>query len=212
MQVSKWSNVAVAMESALAADVTITAISKANPGVVSTATPPTDGSFIVVTAQGMWQVDGRVFLTANAVAGTSFELEGENTTDYDTFSSGTFAVITFGTTISTAAGLTASGGDFDFLDVTTIHDNIKKQIPGLPNPATYTIENLWDVSDAGLKAMKAASDNQALRAMRFTFANGQILLFTGYVGASLLPTGNAQEVVKTPSVITMFGRPTVYAS
>jgi hypothetical protein len=38
------------------------------------------------------------------------------------------------------------------------------------------------------------------------------MVFNGYVGASLLPTGQAQDKVTTPSTITMFGSPTYYAS
>lgn len=218
-QVRKWSNVAIAMESALAAAVTITAISKAAPGIFSCATPPANGTFIKLAIQGMWQLDGRVFRVCNVVAGTSFQVEnpsggtGLDTSGFDTFVSGTAQVITFGTSITTAVGVSASGGDFDFIDTTTIHGNQKTQIPGLPNPATYTFDNIWDVSDAGLNAMKAASDNQAQKAFKFTFGNGgQIMVFNGYPAASLLPGGSAQDKVTTQTVVTMFGSPTYYSS
>jgi len=214
MAVTTWSNVAVAIQSAAAASVTINAISKASPGVVEyTGTDPSNGNYVRLTAQGMSQVDGRVFRVANVDGGDDdFELEGENTTGYGTFSSGGFEVITFGTTMSTARGLSASGGDFSFIDVTTIHDNVAKQVPGVASAATYTFESIWDASDAGLVALKAASDSQAQRAIRFTFANGQIVVFNGYIGATLLPTGNAQDLVTTSVVVTMYGRPTLFSA
>jgi hypothetical protein len=209
---TKWSNIGIAVQSALAAADTITAITKANPGVAtSTAHGLVDGDLVVLTVQGMYQIDGRVVRVANKTNDT-FELEGVDTTLMDTFTSGTAELITFGTTLSTATSVSASGGDFDFIDVTTIHDNVKKQIPGLANPATFTFENIWDVADSGLSALKTASDNQAKRAIRFTFANGQKLYFTGYIGATLSPTGSAQQVVTTPVVITAFGRPNTYAT
>lgn len=215
--VSLWSNVGVAVQSALATAVVVTGISKANPGVVSYtdagSSDPANGDIVLLAVQGMHQVDARLFRVANVnAAGNTFELEGEDTTDYDTFTSGTFEVVTFGTTISTLSGLSASGGDFDFIDTTTIHDSVKKQIPGAANPITYSFDSLWDVADAGLVALKAASDNKAQRAIRFTFANGQKVYFNGYIGASTLPVGNAQDKVTTPVVITMFGRPTVYSA
>ena len=211
--VRKWSNVAVAMQSALGAAKTITGITKANPGVVtSTAHGLANGTYVLLTIQGMHQLNGRVARVANQAANT-FELEGIDTTAFDTFSSGTAEAITFGTSITTATGVNASGGDFDFQDTTTIHTNVKTQIPGAANPATFSFENIWDVSDAGLLAMKSASDSQAQRAFRFTFGSGgQIMVFNGYVGATLLPTGAAQDVVKTQAVITAFGSPTYYAS
>jgi hypothetical protein len=212
--VTKWSSVGVAIESALATAVTINAITKADPGVVTyTGTDPDEGSYVKVAAQGMSQVDGRVFRIKNVSStGNTFELEGEDTTNYDTFTSGTAQVITYGTTMTTATGLTASGGDFDFIDTTTIHDNVRKQIPGLASAAVYTFENIWDASDAALVAMKEAADNQSLKAIRFTFANGQKVVFNGYIGATLLPVGNAQDKVTTTAVVTMFGRPTIYAT
>lgn len=214
MNVSKWSGVAVALQSALSSAQTISSISKANPGVVTyVGADPVNGDYIVVTAQGMSQVDARVFRVANVNAGANtLELEGENTTAYDTFTSGSFQIITFGTTIATFADVNASGGDFDFIDTSVIHGLVKTQIPGAANPLTLNFNSIWDIADAGLVALKSASDNQALRAIRITFVNSQKILFNGYVGATLTPTGSAQDKVTTPVVITAFGRPTAYAT
>jgi hypothetical protein len=212
--VSLWSNVAVALQSALSASQTISGITKANPGVVTyVGTDPTNGDYIKLTVQGMHQLDGRVFRVANVNAGgNTLELEGEDTTLFDTFVSGSLEIITFGTTLATVSGLTASGGDFEFIDTTTIHDAIRKQVPGAASPATYNMESIWDVADAGLTALKSASYNKAQRAVRFTFANSHKLLFNGYVGTTLLPTGSAQDKIITPVAITMFGRPTMYST
>ena len=210
--VSLWSKVAVAIQSALASALTLTAITKANPGVVtSTAHGLANGDYVVLDVLGMHQVNGRVFRVANVAANT-FELEGEDTTLYDTFSSGSAQAVTYGTTMTTATGLSASGGDFEFEDTTTIHDETRTQIPTVAAPAVYTFESIWDPSDAGLVALKAASDAKAKRAIRFTFANGQKVVFNGYVGANMLPLGSARAKVSTNVVITMHGRPTVYAA
>lgn len=209
----KWSNIAIAMQSALAAAKTISAITKASPGVASsTAHGYSNGDYVFLKVQGMYQLNERVVRVAS-VTTDSFALEGIDTTAFDTFASGTAEKITFGTSITTATSVSSSGGDFDFIDTTTIHGNAKTQMPGLPNPSTYTMENIWDVSDAGLIAMKNAADAQGIRAFKFTFGTGgQIMVFAGYVGASLLPGGSAQDKVTTPSVITMNGSPSYYAS
>lgn len=213
--VYKWSNVAVAMQSALGATKSIGAggITKANPGVVtSTAHGFANGDYVLLFVTGMYQVDGRVFRVAGQTANT-FQLEGEDTTLYDTVVSGTAQLITYGTNASTLTGLSASGGNFDFIDVTTIHSNARQQIPGLPQPVNYEFTSIWDPADSALAAMKVASDNQAQRAFRFSFGtSGPKIVFNGYVGATLLPGGQAQDKVETQVVITMFGRPTVYSS
>lgn len=209
----KWSGVAVAMQSAIAAGIVITGISNANPAVVTfTGSAPANGSVVLIKAFGMSQVDGRMFRVAASGSGT-FALEGEDSTLYDTFTSGGFQVITLGVSITTATTVAAAGGTFPFIDTTTIHASVKSQIPGLPDAASYTMENIWDVSDAGLIAMKSASQLQAERGFKFTFGTGGlVMLFYGFVGATLLPGGQAQQLVTTPSVITMNGLPTYYAS
>ena len=162
-----------------------------------------------------FSLKSRVFRVQNDATpadANSFYLEGEDSTLYDTFASGTAKKVTFGTTMTSATGLTASGGDYEFIDVTTIHDSVRKQIPGLAAAGVYTFESIWDPADAALVAFKAAADNQALRAARITFSGGEKVLFNAYVGATLLPTGQAQDKVITSVVLTMFGRPTIYAS
>lgn len=210
----KWSQVAIAMQSALAASVSISAITKASQGVMTTGSAHglSNGDYVVLAVQGMWQVNDRVFRVTSA-SGSTATLEGEDTTNYDTFSSGTLQKITYGTSVTTATTLNSSGGNFAMIDTTTVHMNQKSQIPGLPDAASYDMDNIWDISDAGLVAMKAAYDSQSKRAFKFTFGTGgQIMVFTGYVGANLLPGGQAQQLVTTKAVITMSGSPTYYAS
>lgn len=216
--VRKMSNVAVAMQSALASAVTITGITKAAPGVVSAVNTYANGDYVVLTINGMFQLNGRVFRLVN-VTGTTFQLEdtiggtGISTVGFDTFTSGTAQRITFGTSITTAANLTASGGDFDFLDTTTIHTNQKSQIPGAANPVTFAMEHLWDVTDAGQIAMKNASDLQSQLAFKLTYGTGgPIQVFTGYVGYTGAPTGAAQEVLKSSASLTAFGTPSYYSA
>jgi hypothetical protein len=208
-----WKNVAVAMQSALAAAKTITAITKASPGVASSvAHGYANGDFVYLSVSGMFQLNEKVVRVAGVAADT-FQLEGVDTTLFDTFTSGTAEKITFGTSITTATNITASGGGFEFIPTTTIHSNVNTSIPGLPEASNFTMDHIHDISDAGLLAMKAASDVQARRAFKFTWGSGgQIMVFAGYVGASLLPGGSAQQLVTTPTAITMNGTPTYYAS
>lgn len=208
-----WKNVAVSMQSALAAAKTITAITKANPGVAtSTAHGFANGDIVFLTVSGMYQLNDKPVRVANVTTNT-FDLEGIDTTLFDTFSSGTAELVTLGTSITTATTINSSGGNFEFIDATTIHGNAKSQLPGLPEATTFTMDHIWDVSDTGLLALKAASDNQAKRVFQFTFGtSGKKMLFAGYVGCALLPGGAAQQLVTTPSVITMNGTPTYYAN
>lgn len=212
MAVQVWSNVQVAMQSAIAATKTITGITKASPAVVtSSAHGYSNGDVVLLTVQGMWQLDTRTARVANVTTNT-FELEGIDSTSFDTFTSGTAQVITFGTTFSSMSDISTSGGDFEKIDVTTIHDNVKKTIPGAASEVEVSGNFNWDPTDLGQIAMKTASDNRALRAFRITFASGYKWYFTGYVGYTGTPTGSAQQKATAPFKISSYGRPSFYAS
>ena len=216
--VKKWSGVAVAMQSALGANKTITAIAVGATATVTGTHDYAQGDYVVFNVSGMYQLNGRVFRVLSVSTTVSFVIEGTggaslNTTGYTAFTSGTCNKITFGTSITTATTMSASGGDFDFIDTTTIHELVKTQIPGTANPLSYSFDNIWDAADAGQIAMKAASDAQSTRAFKFTFGSGgPIMVFNGYVGFTGAPTGSAQDKVVSPAAVTAFGTPTYYAS
>ncbi|MCG7984735.1 MAG: phage tail protein [Candidatus Thiodiazotropha lotti] len=207
-----WSDVSVAIQSSIGADVTITGITKASPAVVSTATTPNNDDYVRIVCQGMTEVNNRIFRVANVVLDTSFELKDEDSTNYDTFTSGSHATTTFGTSLGTIRNVTGSGGEYNFVDTTTIHDKISTQVPGTATALTYAMENRWEPDDSGLIALRAASIIKAERAVKMTFADGAITVFYGYVGCTLVPTGSAQDLVSTPVTFTASGLPTNYTS
>lgn len=209
----KWSNVKVSIQSAIAATVAVTAISNASPPVLTTSgTAPTTGAIVLINAPGMSQIDGRVFRVTN-LSSTTFSLDGEDATLYDVFSgTASFQILTLGVAMTTATTVQASGGDFSFIDTTTIHDNQKSQIPGLPNASTFTLDHIEDAADPGQIALLQASRQTGQRAFKFLFPTGAFFLLYGYVGFSGIPTGQAQGLVTAQSVITVNKFISKYAS
>lgn len=209
----KWSNVAIAMESARGAAQTITAITKANPGVVTTSgTVPTANQIVLFMVEGMRQLNEAVFRVSSPVS-TTFKLEDVDggdidTTDFDDFVSGSFYVITLGTSITTATTISPSGGEFDQIDTTTIHDTQRKTIPGLPSAMSYAMDHIWDIANVGLQALNAAYKANSTKVISFTFGTGgPKMLFAGNVGAHLMPGGQSQGLVTTSTVFTINGFP-----
>jgi hypothetical protein len=217
--VYKWSNVAIAMQSALGAAKTIASISKAAPGVVgSVAHGFLNGEYVYLAVDGMWQLNDAVFRVCNK-ADDTFQLEsvsggtGIDTTDFDVFTSGTAQKITFGNSITTAVDMNVSGGNFAQIDITTIHGNQRKTMPGLPDATTYSFNNNWDPANAGQVAMKTASRTNAKRAFKFTFGTGgPVMVFSGRVGFNGAPAGSAQDKVLSQAVITSDGDLTFYSA
>lgn len=210
-----WTNVGIDVQTALAAAVTISSISKATTGVATYtgAVNPTIGDYIILSAQGMYQVNDRIFRIANVNTTTkTFELEGEDTTSYDTFISGSYQIVTFGASFASVQTVNPSGGDYEKADVTTIHDAVRKNVPTIAQPLTLAMTNIFDLADPGFAECNKAYKAKAKRAIRLRFGTGAKILLTGYVGAAGVPTGQAQGVVQTPVTIEAQNLPTVYAS
>ena len=105
--VRKWSGVAVAMQSALGDDKTISAIAVGATATVTATHDFSEGDYVVFNVQGMYQLNGRVFRVLSVSTTVSFVIEGTggaslDTSAFDAFTSGTCNKITFGTSITTA--------------------------------------------------------------------------------------------------------------
>jgi hypothetical protein len=206
--VTRWTKVAVAMQSALGSGQVIDSISKASPGVLAyQGADPANGDYFLLSAQGMREVHNRVVRVANVNAGSNtFELDELNTTGFTTFTSGTMYPLTLGTTFSTLLDWNSEGGEATFDDDSTIHDDIEILAPVRFSAIKYTSTSVWDPSDAALVAASLASDTKAQRAFLFTFSNGKKHGFYGYVGFPFVLGGQAPNKVTTPLTITSQGR------
>lgn len=209
-----WSNVGVDVQTALATAVTINSISLANPAVVGyTGTDPANGDYVFLSVRGMFQLDKVVARVANVnAAGNTFELEGFDSTTYSAFTSGTFQVITFGASMTNVVDVNASGGEPEFADITTIHQNIRTRVPVVTSPLNFNFTGLFDPTDAAMQELARATRAITERAIRFRFANGTRMVFSAYVSAPGVPTGSAQQAVQTPISLEAQGLPTVYAT
>lgn len=194
-----WTNVGVDIQTALGSAITINSITKANPGVVTyTGTDPANGDYVYITASGMTEINDRVFRVASVDTGANtFNLEGENTTDYGTFTSGTFQVITFGASFANMQTFNVSGGDPEYTDTTTIHLAIRRRAPTVVSPLSVTSDAIFDPSDAGFIEANRAFKAKTKRAFKLRFGTGAKMALVGFVSAAGAPRGQAQGVVQT---------------
>lgn len=212
-----WSNVGVDVQTGLGDAITINSISKASPGVVTyNGTPavlPANGDYVLLQVQGMHQVNERLMRIAefNGTAKT-FKLEGEDTSTYGTFVSGTARIVNFGASFSSVQNIQVSGGEYEKADLTTIHDAVKKQAPTVASPMAISMTNFFDLDDPGFAECNKAFKAKTTRAFRLRFATGAKIAFVGYVGAAGVPTGQAQQAVMTPVTIDAQNLPSVWAS
>lgn len=211
-----WSNAQIDIQTALSTPaLAITGITQGNPAVVSyTGTDPANGNYIVISnAVGMVEVNDQVFRIANVNgAANTFELEGIDSSAFAAAISAEAQVITFGVSMTTVQGVNSGGGDFQFTDLTTIHDTLQKRAPTTAAPFTMALDCLFNPADAAHIELEKANDTKSLRAIRVRWATGHKAVWLAYVGASGIPTGQAQQVVKTNVTFEGQGKPRFYAT
>jgi hypothetical protein len=212
MELNFWSKVAVAVQTALAASLAITAITKANPAVATSADHGlTNGDVILLKVNGMTQLNYRVVRVAG-VTTDSFQLEGIDSTGYENFTSGTAEEVTFGASASTLQDLSPSGGEPEGIPVRTIHTDQDFEIPGNRSPIVISATSLWDPSDPALLAIKGFDEIKTPGCVLVTFATGARIMFCAFMSANLAPAGSAGQVVTTPVSMRLRGLITNYAA
>jgi hypothetical protein len=206
------------MESAIAAAKTISGITKAAPGVVSsTAHGFANGDVVLLEVQGMVELNGRLFKVVNT-ATDSFQLAGVDgatgidTTLYNTFSSGTAKKVTLGTSISGVQEFNFTGGDIKTVDTTTVNDLVDTQIVVGASAQSADMTMQWDPSAAAQQAMITAFQTRANKGFKVLWPDGAFVLWYGTVGYTGAPGGGKQGVTTSPAKITMLGGLTVCAA
>lgn len=218
MTIKTNSGLKLFMESAIATAKTISGITKAAPGVVSSTTHGfVNNDIVLLEVQGMIELNGRLFKVVN-VAADSFQLAGVDgttgidTTLYNTFSSGTAKKVTLGTSITGVQEFTFSGGDIKTVDTTTVNDLVDTQIVVGAAAQAADLTMQWDPSSAAQQAMIAAFQTRANKGFKVMWPDGAFVLWYGTVGYTGAPGGGKQGVTTSPAKITMLGGLTVCAA
>lgn len=195
------------IQTAISAAQAISAISKANPGVITYAgTDPANGDYAALTdVRGMIELQDGIVKVANVSgAGNTFEATDQDTTDFTTFVSGNMKLITFGAELEVATGFSISGGDTKFASYNLLKDKQELELPVGYNKAGAAVPAIWDPQDPGMKLVRTAARTSKKLAMKIAFPDGLEMLFFGYVGASGLPNAqNAQSIMETTINLSM---------
>ncbi len=218
MTIKTNSGLKLFMESAIATAKTISGLTKAAPGVVSSTTHGfVNNDIVLLEVQGMVELNGRLFKVVNSAA-DNFQLAGVDgttgidTTLYNTFSSGTVKKVTLGTSITGVQEFTFSGGDIKTVDTTTVNDLVDTQIVVGAAAQAADLTMQWDPSSAAQQAMIAAFQTRANKGFKVMWPDGAFVLWYGTVGYTGAPGGGKQGVTTSPAKITMLGGLTVCAA
>lgn len=208
MDVKVWANVQVAIQTALAAPKTITAISKANPAVVeSTAHGFENDDLLLLRVRGMRQLDWAIVRVANKDT-DDFELDGIDSTLFKTFASGTAQKMTFGAEAETLQNFTPSGGESAGILAETIHTDDTFEVPGRRTPLVVASTSIWDPRDPALIAMNGFDAIKTPGGVLLTFPDGDQFAYMAFMSAPLHPGGDT--VVTTPISHRVRGRVSIF--
>jgi len=206
------------MESAIAAAKTISGITKAAPGVISsTAHGFANGDNVLLEIQGMVELHGYLCKVVSTATDT-FQVAdvngttGIDTTLFSTFTSGTAKKVTLGTSITGVQDFNFAGGEIKVQDTTTVNDTQDTQIVVGATAQSADMTMQWDPASSAQQAMIAAFKTRANKGFKVLWPDGAFTMWYGTVGYTGAPGGGKQGVTVSPAKITMLGGLTTYAA
>jgi hypothetical protein len=157
----KFNGSTFGVQTSLTGSQTVTGITQADPGVVSsTAHGNVTGDVVKLSSiQGMTQVNGKLFAVDNEASGT-YELAGTDTTGYDAFVTGSPANGIAQRVVFSAfcelTGVNQQGGAADQIEVSTICSTAKEFEQGLADSGTLSLDFNWAGNESVQTALNAA--------------------------------------------------------
>lgn len=183
----------VAIASTYGASVAMSAITNAAAAVATLAGGHSVvvGDFLEVTS-GWDRLNGRI-VRVSAVATNDITFEGITTTSTSLYPAGTgtgsIRRITAWTNLSQiTSGISVSGGEQQFADITTLTDRTQKQIPTVRGAVNVTLPLFDDPSLAWYSTVQTASDTATATGMRMIFPNASRLVANAYWSLQAVPT------------------------
>lgn len=198
----------VAIASAYSAYTPITAITNADPAVV------TGGGF--VAGDIIEVVSGWSRLTDKVVrAGAGGTLENIDTSLTSIYPAGggigQARTITGWTQLSQILSSSSNGGEQQFLDYQLLEADAQKRIPTFKSAAGLSFTVADDPTLAGYIVASDANDDRLPRAVRVTLPSGAIILYNCYISLNKTPSLTVNEIMSVEVTLSMLAEPVRYA-
>lgn len=190
----KWHGTQVAVSTSFVIEsptLTVSAISRANPPVVSvTAHGLDDGDVIRITnAAGMTELNGGTFVVEKVDA-NSFRLLDVNATGYGVYTSGAVIGKAVFSSYCQLTGYNRQGGSSPEIDTTTICSTAAESDLGLPDFGTTQLDYLFSIQDTVQQKMQEADASKEIIAVKVTLPGG---------GGSMVQLGRVQQTSEQAS-------------
>ncbi len=214
MSVSLPNGIILALATAYASSISITAVSNAAEAVATVTNTLLAGDLVEVLS-GWSNMNQRIY-RVKAPSGTTVTLEGMDTTDTVRFPTGSgigsLRKINTWTQIQQVMDLTSTGGDPQYQTYSFLEDNYDRQIPTTTSAQSLTINVADDPTLPGYTAMKNAALTRALTGLRASLPQGGVLLYNGIVAFDETPTMSKGNLMQCKGGFALQGKPVRYAT
>ena len=214
MAVSLPNGIVLALATAYAAPLTVTAASNANPAVLTVTNTLAIGDYVELTS-GWARANNRVF-RLSAVSGTTVTLEGFDTTSTTLYpvgsGTGTLRKISTWTQITQIMGCTSSGGEPQYQTYSFLEQDFDSQIPTTTSAQSLALEIADDPTLGGYTALRAVALTRATTALRATLPAGGFILYNGIFAFDETPSLTKGNLMSVKAGVALQGRPVRYAT
>lgn len=205
---------ALALATAYAASLNVTAASNASSAVLTVTNTLSVGDFVEYVS-GWSRANNRIF-RLSAVSGTTVTVEGLDTTSTTLFpvggGTGTIRKINTWTSITQVVDTVLSGGDLQTTTFQYLENDFEQELSTVVAASSIDLTLGDDPSLTGYAALKAASDTRGTAAFRIVLPTGSILLYNTKPFLNETPTTTKNELMTVACKLNLLGKVTRYAS
>lgn len=213
-QISQGTRVAIA--STYGSGFTLLSCTNASPAVatLSSSHGVIVGDIIELTSG--WDLLDKRIVRVSVVATDAVTLESidtSSTTQYPAGeAAGTGREITAWTTITQINEFAIEATSVEFVDITTLANQMHREIPGLESAGKATAKTLYDLSLSWITTVLTASDTNALTGLRMITPSGNKIYQNAYWKLSRQPEVAVGAAIKQGLSLSFASWPTSYAS
>lgn len=214
MSISLPNGALVAIASGYGSELTVSAISNANPAVASsTGHGLADGDIVEVTS-GWSRLTEKVVKVDQLTADT-FSLVGVDSSLTSIYpaagGAGTVREITGWTQLAQILDSSSSGGEQQFLEYQLLEADAQKRIPTFKSAAGLTFSVADDPTLAGYVLASTANDDRLPRAVRITLPSGATIFYNAYISLNKTPSLTVNQIMAVEVTLSLLAEPVRYA-
>ena len=214
MAVSLSNGVLLAVATAYASSLAVTAATNASASVLTVTNTLVTGDVVEYTS-GWSRANGRIFRLSAATA-SSVTLEGLDTTSLTQYPAstggGSIRKINTFTQVTQLMGLTSSGGEPQYTTFSFLEQDFDSQIPTTTSAQSLALEIADDPLLAGYQAIKSIALSRTATALRVTFPQGGFMYYNGIFAFDETPSLTKGNLMSVKAGVALQNRPVRYSN